>query len=70
MEKYDDKDDNCDEQQAGRQNIMTMEGGGILPETHSGASFMRQCSSETENSIHIHHQHIGDEDFEHYEWRR
>ena len=34
---------------------MTMEGGGILPETHSGASFMRQCSSETKNPIHIHH---------------
>ena len=34
---------------------MTMEGGGIVPETHGGASFMRQCSSETENPIHIHH---------------
>ena len=34
---------------------MTMEEGTILPETHCGASFMRQCSSGIKNPIRIHH---------------
>ena len=35
--------------------MMMMEEGRILPETHSGASFMPQCSSGIKNPIHIHH---------------
>ena len=43
--------------------MMMMEEGRILPETHSGASFMPQCSSGIKNPIHIHHHdHNNDDD--------
>ena len=43
--------------------MMMIEEGRALPETHSGASFMRQCSSGIKNPIHIHqHDRHNDDD--------
>ena len=45
--------------------MIMMREGRALPETHSGASFMRQCSSGIKNPIHIHqhdrHDHNDDD---------